>query len=75
MQAIILKFLLDQYIPPKKYHGFHKNIKQHMVFNIENNKKCYLTNWPSNQHIIIISEGSCDSENWSNDDENDAQKH
>ncbi len=26
--------------------------------------------WKENQHIIIISEGSCDTEDWSNDAEN-----
>ncbi len=26
----------------------------------------------ANQHIIMISEGSCDTEDWSNDDENSA---
>ncbi len=26
--------------------------------------------WAANQHIIMISEGSCDTENWSNDAEN-----
>ncbi len=27
-------------------------------------------NWAPNQHIIMISEGSCDTEDWSNDAEN-----
>ncbi len=26
--------------------------------------------WAENQHIVIISEGSCDTEDWSNDAEN-----
>ncbi len=26
----------------KKYHGFHKNIKQHNCFNTDNNNKCFL---------------------------------
>jgi len=30
----------------KKYHSFHKHIKQH----IDNNKKCF---WAANQHIRI----------------------
>ncbi len=25
--------------------------------------------WAANQHIIMISEGSCDTEDWSNDDD------
>ncbi len=28
--------------------------------------------WAANQHIIMISEGSCDTEDWSNDAENTA---
>ncbi len=28
-----------------------------------------------NQHIIMISEGSCDTEDWSNDAENSALRH
>ncbi len=29
----------------------------------------------ANQHIRMISEGSCDTEDWSNDDENTALHH
>ncbi len=29
-------------------------------------------NWAADQHIIMISEGSCDTEDWSNDAENSA---
>ncbi len=28
--------------------------------------------WAANQHISMISEGSCDTEDWSNDAENSA---
>ncbi len=43
-----------------------KNIKQQKhVFNIANNKNFI-------QHIKMISEGSCDTEDWSNDTENSA---
>ncbi len=28
--------------------------------------------WAANQYIIMISEGSCDTEDWSNDAENTA---
>ncbi len=28
--------------------------------------------WAANQHIQMISEGSCDTEDWGNDDENSA---
>jgi len=37
------------------------------VFNIDNNKKCYLT---PNQYEKMISKGSCDAEDWSNYAEN-----
>ncbi len=37
------------------YHGFHKIIRT--------------VSSALNQHIIIISEGSCDTEDWSNDAE------
>ncbi len=36
------------------------------VFNIDNNKKCFLS---TNQHIRMISGGSCDTEDWRNDAE------
>ncbi len=38
------------------------------VFNIIIRKD----SWAENQHIIIISKGSCDTENWSYDAENTA---
>jgi len=34
------------------------------AFNIHNMKKCFLVR---NQHIRMISEGSCDAKDWSND--------
>ncbi len=43
-----------------------------IVFNIDNNQKCFWFFWAANQHIRIISEGSCDTEDWSNDAENSA---
>jgi len=36
------------------------------VFNIDNNQKA------ANHHIRVISEGSCDTEDWSTDAENSA---
>jgi len=45
------------------YHGFHKT-----VLNIDNNN----VSWAANRHIRLISEGSCDAEDWSNDAENSA---
>ncbi len=38
-----------------------------MIFNIDNDQKCLL-----NLHIRMISEGSCDTNYWSNDAENSA---
>ncbi len=38
------------------------------IFNVDNNQKCFL-------HIRMISEGSCDTEDWSNDVENSALHH
>ncbi len=26
---------------PEKYHGFHRNMKQHNCFHSDNNKKCF----------------------------------
>ncbi len=50
------------------YHSFHKNIGQlfSTLIIIRN------VSWAANQHIIMISEGSCDTEDWSNDAENTA---
>ncbi len=41
------------------------------VLNIDNNNN-KIVSWAANQHIIMISEGSCDTEDWSNDAENSA---
>ncbi len=41
-----------------------------MVFNIDLLK--INVSWAANQHIRMISEGSCDTEDWSNDAENSA---
>ncbi len=51
------------------YHGFHKNIKQHNCFQHRNISEA------ANQDIRMISEGSCDTEDWSNDAENSALHH
>ncbi len=60
--------------------SFHKNMKQHnsstliVVRTIINNwaPEIIDNNWAANQHIRMISEGSCDTEDWSNDAENSA---
>ncbi len=43
------------------------------VLNIDNNNKN--VSWAANQNIRMISEGSCDTEDWSNDAENSALTH
>ncbi len=54
------------------YHGLHKNIKQHTVYNTDN--KIRNVSWATNLHIWRICEGSCDTEDWSNDAENTASQ-
>jgi len=52
------------------YLGFHKNImqqKQFLTLIIKIN-----VSWAPNQHIRMISDGLCDTEDWSNDAENSA---
>ncbi len=49
-----------------------KNINQHKI---DNNKKIKYILISPNQHIIIISEGLCETEDWSNDAENSALHH
>jgi len=55
------------------YHDFHKHMKQHSCFStliiIIN------ASWAANHHIRVISKGSCDTEDWSNDAENSAFDH
>ncbi len=48
---------------------FIQNIVQCKCFQYKNK---YLA---ANQYIIMISEGSCDAEDWSNDAENSALPH
>ncbi len=55
------------------YLSFHKYISSTAAFNIDNNKKN--VSWAANQHIRMISEGSCNTEDWSNDAENSALNH
>ncbi len=60
------------------HHSFHKNTKpQKTVFYTDNNKKTIrIEQWTPiitpNQHIRMISEGYCDTEDWSNDTKNSA---
>ncbi len=52
------------------YLSFHKNMDQHNYFQL--NINIY---WAVNQCIRMISEGSRDTEDWSNDAENSALYH
>ncbi len=57
---------IHQRILGKKY-SFHKILSSTAVFNTGNNKN---VSSAANQHIRMISEGSCDTKYWSNDAEN-----
>ncbi len=48
----------------KSFTGSKENIKHQTVSTVI-----------INQNIIMISEGSCDTEDWSNDDKNSALRH
>ncbi len=52
------------------HHSFsQKHEASTTVFNIDNNQN---VSWAANPQIQMISEGSCDTEDWSNDAENSA---
>ncbi len=53
-------FFIHQKILKKVYHSLHKNVKQHNAFIIIHIN----VSWAANQHIIMISEGTCDTEAW-----------
>ena len=59
INAVLLNFTLIK--------AFWKKNLYTTVFNIENNNTYLLS---INHHIRMISEGSCDTEDWSNDAEN-----
>ncbi len=61
----IIIFFYSSNNPEKKCIIVSKNIKQQ-------NKN---VSWVENQHIRMISEGSCDTEDWSNNAENTALHH
>ncbi len=64
INAVLSNFLLKKILNKKMYHSFHKS--KLVIFNDSR---------ASNQHIRMISEGSCDTEDWSNDVENSALRH
>ncbi len=51
-------------------------ILKNMYYNMQRNCSTMIIirhfSWAANQHIIMISDGSCDTEDWSNDDKNSA---
>ncbi len=55
----------------EKCVSFHKN-KQHSSFQQITVRN---VSWAANQHVRMISEGSCDTEDWSNDAENLLHEH
>ncbi len=61
---LFFKNAIHQRMLKKKSNLQKKKIKQQNLFNTDNNKHLY---WAPNQHIRMISEGSCDTEDWSND--------
>ncbi len=69
MNAVLFSFSCAFYSSKNTKNKIVVSIKiwSSTVFNIDNNNKCFLA---SNQHIRMVSEGSCDTEDWSNDAEN-----
>jgi len=67
INAVHLNFLFIKEYWKKKIISFHKKyLSSTNVFDIDNNKKAV------NQQITMISEGSCDTEDWRNNAENSA---
>ncbi len=58
--------------PEKKVMISTKILSRRTVFNINDYKK---VSWEVNQNIRMISGGSCDTEDWSNDADNSALHH
>jgi len=56
------------------FHVFHKNVKQQLFKTLIIVIKIIIihVSRAENGHIRLISEGSCDTEDWSNDTENSA---
>ncbi len=69
MKAVILNFLLINNLEINEEHISTNILISTTFFNIYNNRKS------PNRHIKIISEWSCDTEDWSNDAENSALHH
>ncbi len=65
--AVFFHFLSIKESWKTMYHGFHKNIMQHICFSTL--VILIHVSWAPTQHIRMISEGSCDTKDWSNDAE------
>ncbi len=53
----------------KNYYGFHKSITEQLFSDLLMIIIIIIilnVSWAANQHITMISEGSCDTEDWSN---------
>ncbi len=70
INAVLLNFLFIKESCKITYYGFHKKYEAAKLFS----KLIIIRNvsWTANQYISMISEGSCDTEDWSNDAENSA---
>ncbi len=63
----LLNFYPSESSKKMKMSPFHKKYGQKQLFSTFDN-----VSWAANQYIRMISEGSCDTEDWSNDAENTA---
>ncbi len=68
INIVLLNFIFIKESWIKMHLDFHRNIKQHNRFQI----KIINVSWAANKRIWMISEGSCDTEDWSIDAENSA---
>ncbi len=70
INAVLLKFL---FIKNAEKNFLHKNMKQ-LFWSKMLSTLIRDASWAANQYIRMISEGSHDTEDWSNDAENSAFK-
>ncbi len=68
-QCCSFELSFHQAILTKEMYVSLKLLSSTTAFNIDNYQKCFCA---AKQHIRMISEGSCDTEDWSNDAENAA---
>ncbi len=64
INAVLLNFLFKESWKKKIYHCFHKRYLAEQLFLLLIIRN---VSWAENQHIRMISEGSCDTGDWSND--------